>query len=82
MKLSQIVEKYREAYRELVVQGEARGDFNAEINVAVSIYFCTYFHLQNLSCKRYLSKLFKSGNHDQDGLLAFIKAWEAHEKEL
>jgi len=55
MKLSSLVDKYRDVFLQMVNSGKEAGDINAEINIAVAIYFCTYFHLQNQSCKRYIS---------------------------
>ena len=67
----------------MVSKCKESGDLNADINIAVAIYFGTYFHLKNLSCKRYISQIFKScGPEDQESLVGFIKAWEAHELSL
>ena len=68
----------------MVSKWKDAGDLNAEINIAVAIYFCTYFHLKNPSCKRYISQIFKNSGarEDCESLVAFIKAWEAHELSL
>ena len=60
MKLSSLVDKYRNIFYSMVTDGKAAGDMNAEVNIAVALYFCTYFHLQNLSCKRYISQVSKN----------------------
>jgi hypothetical protein len=67
----------------MVSKWKDSGDLNADINIAVAIYFGTYFHLKNLSCKRYISQIFKNcAREDQESLVGFIKAWEAHELSL
>ena len=67
----------------MVSKWKEAGDFNAEINIAVAIYFTTYFHLKNASSKRYISQIFKKSSREEcESLVAFIKAWEAHELSL
>lgn len=47
----------------------------------MALYFATYFHLKNASCRKYLQSVMKSQSQaDHKPLLDFIKLWESSEK--
>jgi hypothetical protein len=83
MKLSTLVRSYKTKLRALIdefAHSSSNDDMTIDTNVAVALYFSSYFHARNLSCKEYLAKF---GNNSH--LFAFLKAWETdlrdrHEK--
>lgn len=46
-------------------------DNDAEVNVCVALYFVTYFHINNNSCRQYLSKQ----NPNDPMVTSFLKVW-------
>ena len=74
LKLSNMVEDFRLKLRELIANSSLE-DLNAELNICVALYFCSYFHIKNASCRSFLAKL-ETKDHS---LLSFLKAWELSE---
>ena len=58
-KLKKMVTKYSDALR-LFIENRTSDDFSGKINVCVALYFASYYHIKNLSCRKYLSQFIDS----------------------
>lgn len=77
-KLKKMVTKYSDLLK-YFIENQTSDDFSGKINVCVALYFASYYHIKNLSCRKYLSQFINSKM--EDGLLEFMKLWEYTEKE-
>lgn len=73
MNLKQVVSQFKQTLTTLIKDSE-QVDLNASINIAVALYFVSYFHMQNHSCRQYLLK-----NGKDPEVLKFIKLWNSTE---
>lgn len=73
-----MIHKYSDLLKSLI-EYETSDDFSGKINVCVALYFASYYHIKNLSCRKYLSQFINSKM--EDGLIEFMKLWEHTEKD-
>ena len=60
MKLQSMVAQFKEVLNSHITQSQAT-DMSAEMNICVALYFTSYFHLKNISCRKFLQTF---GNSD------------------
>ena len=58
-KLKKMVTKYSDALKHFI-ENRTSDDFSGKINVCVALYFASYYHIKNLSCRKYLSQFIDS----------------------
>jgi hypothetical protein len=79
-KLKKMVNKYSDVLK-YFIENQTSDDFSGKINVCVALYFASYYHIRNLSCRKYLSQFLTNKMEVEDGLIEFMKLWESTEKE-
>lgn len=73
-KLFGLIEKYQGILNEMIAESTEK-DFKAQAHLSIAVYFASYFHQENESCKIYLSK-----NSSDEGLKKFVQMWDYNEK--
>lgn len=75
-----MVARYSNELKNLI-DNHTSDDFSGKINMSVALYFASYYHIKNVSCRKYLSQ-FVDGRKDGGGggLVEFMQLWESNER--
>jgi len=79
MKLHAMVDKFKGILTDFI-KSSPESDIDAESNIVVALYFVSYFHPKNTSCREFLRTALQPADKGIE-LLRFLRAWAADESE-